>query len=217
MSAPLNVLALGSGKIGVGTKSVTIGAADDDSILTGFAGPDTTTVTKAVADFVGATGVVSGALGRRIIVTVTHATSVVVVDGTITGTDLDGAAQTETWAVTATGTSKTYVGVKTFLTVSSITFHATANASADTIKVGIQNSRRLTDTSIDCVGVWIQALSGNSGSITVGNTEADMTAASAKGIKLAANATIYLPVYNLMGVGIDPSLTGEGVSFLYLY
>ena len=73
--------------------------------------------------------------GRNVVITVTHATSIVAMSGTITGTRL-GRAVTEAWAVTATGTSKTFTGAVAFDTVTSITEVVAANASANTIIAG---------------------------------------------------------------------------------
>jgi len=73
---------------------------------------------------------------RNVVITVTHATSVVAMSGTITGTDIYGQVQTEAWSVTATGTSKTFTGAKAFKTITSITEVVAADASANTIIAG---------------------------------------------------------------------------------
>jgi hypothetical protein len=110
-------------------------------ISTGVAGPNTTTKTEDrvlnSSDWngtLGGTGIPN--VPRNVVVTVTHATSVVAVSGTITGIDRYGRALTEAWSVTATGTSKTYTGKKAFYRVDSITITAATDASADTVQLG---------------------------------------------------------------------------------
>lgn len=73
---------------------------------------------------------------RNVVITVTHDTSVVAMSGTITGTDIHGKTITEAWAVTATGTSKTFTGKKGFKTITSITETVAADASDNTIIAG---------------------------------------------------------------------------------
>lgn len=73
---------------------------------------------------------------RNVVIVVTHASSVVAMSGTITGTDVYGNALTEAWSVTATGTSKTFTGKKAFKTVTSITETVAADASANSIIAG---------------------------------------------------------------------------------
>ncbi len=73
---------------------------------------------------------------RNVVVTVTHATSVVACNGVITGIDRYGRTITETWSVTATGTSKTYTGVTAFYRVDQITVTAAGDATANTLKLG---------------------------------------------------------------------------------
>lgn len=78
----------------------------------------------------------SVATPRNVVITVTHATAVVAMSGTITGTDTYGKTITEAWSVTATGTTKTFTGAKAFATVTSITETVAADASANTIIAG---------------------------------------------------------------------------------
>ncbi len=121
-----------------------------DNILTGILGPNTATLTLTPNGTTGsANGVVvaggvatlNAAYGpwtgsRNVVVTVTHATSIVAVSGTITGIDVYGRVIAENWSVTATGTSKTYATKKAFKYVTQITITAASDASADTVKVG---------------------------------------------------------------------------------
>ncbi len=73
---------------------------------------------------------------RNVVITVTHATSVVAMSGVITGTDVNGNVITEAWSVTATGTTKTFTGAKAFATITSITEVIAADASTNTIIAG---------------------------------------------------------------------------------
>lgn len=73
---------------------------------------------------------------RNVVITVTHSSSIIAMSGTITGTDIYGRTVTEAWAVTATGTSKTFTGKVAFKTVTSITEVVGADASSNTIVAG---------------------------------------------------------------------------------
>lgn len=75
-------------------------------------------------------------VARNVVIVVTHATAVVAMSGTITGTDEYGKTITEAWSVTATGTTKTFTGKKAFKTVTQITETVAADASANTIVAG---------------------------------------------------------------------------------
>lgn len=113
---------------------------DDDGVGSD-AGPNTTTANLTIDGALASGGVATFSPARAAIVTVTHATSVVAVSGTITGTDVFGNTISEDWSVTATGTSKTYTTGKAFKTITQVTITAAADASADTVKVG--DSKRL--------------------------------------------------------------------------
>lgn len=75
-------------------------------------------------------------VARSVLVTVTHASSVVAMSGTIYGTDQYGTEISEAWSVTATGTSKTYETALAFKTVSRFVETVAADASANSIIVG---------------------------------------------------------------------------------
>jgi hypothetical protein len=114
-----------------------------NGITTATAGPNNTTInlpingsltSGGVATLLTGQGPFTG--GRNVVVTVTHASSIVAVNGVITGTDVYGVKVTETWSVTATGTSKTYVSKTAFKRITGITAIAVSDASADTITVG---------------------------------------------------------------------------------
>jgi hypothetical protein len=73
---------------------------------------------------------------RNVVIVVTHASSVVAMTFTVYGTDVYGQAMRETFAVTATGTSKTATGVKAFKTITQIDLTAASDASANTVNIG---------------------------------------------------------------------------------
>lgn len=110
--------------------------ADDDGISVGAAGPNTTTADRTIGGALASGGVVTLDYPRPVLITVTHATSIVAVSGTTYGYDLDGQPIEESWSVTATGTSKTAGGLKAFKKVTRVSVTAAGNASANTIKVG---------------------------------------------------------------------------------
>lgn len=107
--------------------------ADTDGFSESHAGAAAAGTTNMTLD-----GALDGVndFARNVVITVTHASSVVAMSGTITGTDEYGNALTEAWSVTATGTSKTFTGKKAFKTVTSITETIAADASANSIIAG---------------------------------------------------------------------------------
>lgn len=119
-----------------------VGITAGDYISTGIAGPNNTTTTS---NRVGNAAVWNGTYGgtglpdfpRNAVVTVTHGSSIVAVNGVITGIDMYGRTITETWSVTATGTSKTYVTKTAFYRIDQITIIAVSDATADTVKLGL--------------------------------------------------------------------------------
>lgn len=112
-------------------------AADDDGYSAAHAGADAAgTTSMTLGGALASGGVGTADYARNVVITVTHATSVVAMSGVITGTDKYGRTQTEDWSVTATGTSKVFTGSKSFKTVTSITEVVAADASANTIKAG---------------------------------------------------------------------------------
>ena len=117
-------------------------AAATNAYVTTVAGPNTTTVTYyrsgGSGDVVFAGTLANGKpdYPRNVVVTVTHATSVVALSGTITGIDYHGRVITEAWSVTATGVTKTFTGAKAFKRVDSVTVVAAADASADSVVIG---------------------------------------------------------------------------------
>jgi hypothetical protein len=81
-------------------------------------------------------GVGRPSFGRNVVITVTHASAVVAMSGTIYGTDAAGKPLQEDWAVTAGTVSKTFTGTKAFFTVSRISETVAADASANSIIAG---------------------------------------------------------------------------------
>lgn len=76
---------------------------------------------------------------RNVVITITHASAVLAVTGLISGLDQYGKVITETWAVTAGGTTKTYTGAKAFASVTGISIIAPVDSSSDSIIAGTGN------------------------------------------------------------------------------
>lgn len=74
---------------------------------------------------------------RNLAVTATHATAVVALTVKIYGYDQYRRPMTETLAIAATGTSQTATGAKAFGYVSSIAITAAADATGNTVNIGI--------------------------------------------------------------------------------
>lgn len=112
-------------------------AKDADGLSVSHLGAATAgTTSQTLGGALTSGGVGTFATPRNVVITVTHASSVVAMSGTITGTDQYGKTITEAWSVTATGTSKTFTGKKAFKTVTSITETVAADASANSIVSG---------------------------------------------------------------------------------
>ena len=112
-------------------------AADDDGISASHAGAATAgTTSQTIGGSFAVGGVATLPTPRSVVVKVTHASAIVAMSGTITGTDQYGSVISEAWSVTATGTSKSYETAKLFKTVTSITETVAADASANTIISG---------------------------------------------------------------------------------
>lgn len=110
---------------------------DTDGYSASHLGADaagTTSMTLGGANTSG--GVGRADFARNVVITVTHASAVVAMSGTITGTDIHGKPITEGWSVTAGTASKTFTGAKTFKTITSITEVVEEDASANTIIAG---------------------------------------------------------------------------------
>ena len=73
---------------------------------------------------------------RNVVVTVTHATSVVAMTVVVAGVDIWGNAITESISIAATGTTQTGTGLKAFYRIDSIAMTATGNAEANTLTLG---------------------------------------------------------------------------------
>ena len=108
---------------------------DTDGIGASQAGPAVTgslTIDGALAT----AGVATLTPARNWVINVTHGSSIVACNGVVTGKDMYGAAITETWAITATGTDKTATGNKAFKTISSITIVMAGSCAANTYLIG---------------------------------------------------------------------------------
>lgn len=70
---------------------------------------------------------------------------------------------------------------------------------------------QLSNSSVPCKKVYIQALTGNGGVIYVGGS----TIAAGRGTALFATSSIELTVSDLNLVYLDASVSGEGVSYSY--
>lgn len=115
-------------------------ASDDDGVSASHAGASSAgTTSQTIGGALASGGVATLSPARNVVIVVTHASAVVAMSGTITGTDNGGNAITEAWSVTATGTSKTFTGAKAFRTVTSITETIAATAAANTIISGTGN------------------------------------------------------------------------------
>jgi hypothetical protein len=112
-------------------------ASDDNGYSVGHAGAavaGTTNMTLGGALCTSGVGIADFA--RNVAILVTHASSVVAMSGTITGTDINNDYMTEAWSVTATGTSKAFTGKRAFKTVTAITETIASDASTNTIIAG---------------------------------------------------------------------------------
>ena len=110
---------------------------DTDGVSASHAGAGAAgTTNMTIGGALASGGVATLDVPRNVVITVTHSSSVVAMSGTITGTDEYGHTITEAWAVTATGTSKTFTGKKAFKTVTGITEVVAGDASANTIIAG---------------------------------------------------------------------------------
>lgn len=95
--------------------------------------------TLGIADLTGSSQA-APAVPRNVVITVTHASAVVAMSGTIYGTDWAARPIQEDWAVTAGTVSKTFTGKKAFVTVNRITETIAADSSANTIIAGTGNA-----------------------------------------------------------------------------
>lgn len=171
----------------------------------GVAGPNTTTSTVLRASFDGALGTAGKPdFPRNAVVTVTHATAVVAVSGTITGIDQYGKLLTEAWSVTAGTTSKTYTGAKSFYRIDSISITAASDATANTIKLG---TGVVLGFAFPCSTVKPLIELQDGASASAGTTVASSTVgtADARGTYSPASAPNGARVYIVYYVSDDPT------------
>jgi hypothetical protein len=154
------------------TEKWTDASTIDDDCVGSDAGPNTTTADLTIDGALASGGVATFTYERSVIVTVTHASSIVAVSGTVYGYDKYGNAIQEAWSVTATGTSKTYTTGKAFKKVTRVTITAASDASANTVAVGDSKKFGLAYVAAD------QAITGEledtsvptAGALTAGST-----------------------------------------------
>jgi len=109
---------------------------------------------------------------RNVVITVTHASAVVAMSGTITGYDMAGLRITEAWSVTAGTTSKVFTGAKTFKRVTSITETIAATAAGNTIVAGTGKVLGL-QANVSPAGVLAETVNGTlvtTGTVVVSST-----------------------------------------------
>lgn len=136
-------------------------------------------------------GVGTADVARNVVITVTHATSVVAMSGTITGTDNYGNVITEAWSVTATGTTKTFTGKKAFKTITQITETVAADASANSIVSGTGNVLGLIGpvSSVVPIGEMMDGATTTAGVLVVASTAATADAGGTYTPNTAPNGT----------------------------
>lgn len=132
---------------GVGAVQYAPLAAVANGISAAAAGPNTATANSLITGSLAVGGKVILDVARSVLITVTHATSIVAVSGITTGYDIDNQLITEAWTITATGTSKTAGGAVSFKVVSGVTVTAAADATANTVTVGTNATLGLDVTS----------------------------------------------------------------------
>jgi hypothetical protein len=79
-------------------------------------------------------------VARNIVVTMTHATSLVACTVLVTGKDVYHQAMTELFTITATGTTKTATGKKAFKQITAIAITSAGDATANTANIGFGDS-----------------------------------------------------------------------------
>jgi hypothetical protein len=82
----------------------------------------------------GATGTAD--VPRNIVVTMTHATSVVACTVLITGKDVYGSVMSESFTIPATGTTQTANGKKAFKSITTVAITSAGNATTNTCNIG---------------------------------------------------------------------------------
>lgn len=150
-------------------------AIDDDGYLTTTAGPNAETLTPTLAGALCTGGVGTPDFPRNVIVTVTHASSIVACNGVITGTDFYDNVVTNTWSVTATGTSKTSASAQTFKTVTAVTLIASGDASGNSIIIGTGDVLGLDMVCVSdaFVGEHEDGAAPTAGTLVIGSTSAN--------------------------------------------
>lgn len=180
-------------------------------ISTPVAGPNVATATylRGSAQFngaLGATGIIP--VARNVVVTVTHASAVVLTSGVITGIDIYGKTITEAWSVTAGGTTKTFTGAVAFKRIDSITITSASDATTNSNTFGTGNVLGLEmPTAIPGADALVKELENTTIRIT-GTIVARSTAANAdrRGTYLPAAVPNGALTYTLWYIVDDPTL-----------
>lgn len=163
-------------------------ASSANAYMLSFLGPNTATFTFLKALF---TGVLAPKgrpdWPRNVVITVTHASAVVALNGVITGKDSLGRDMVEAWAVTAGTTSKTFTGAKAFSQVDSITVIAAADATADSVVIGTGNVLGI-ELPVAAPKAMIELTDG--AVVTTGTVVAASAAAAADPLGTYAPATV---------------------------
>lgn len=147
-----------------------------------------------------------GTYARNVVITVTHASAVVAMSGTITGYDENGNLITEAWSVTAGTTSKTFTGKKAFKAVTSITEVVAADASTNTIIAGTGNVLGLP-ANVSCTSAVKEVAAGSV--VTTGTIVAASTAATddSRGTYLPATVPNGTNDYEVWYLSNQPELS----------
>lgn len=119
-----------------------VAGAVDNFINTGVACPNASSASYSPgdSDWDGAVSTGIPDFPRCIQVNITHGSSIVACNGVVSGYDINDKAITDTWAVTATGTTKTATTNKAFKRVTSISVIAATDASLNTMKAGVSDT-----------------------------------------------------------------------------
>jgi hypothetical protein len=167
------------------------------------AGPNTATKSIPLTGSLSSGGNMIPDMPRNVVVTVTHATSIVALTGVITGVDINGQPLTEAFTTTATGTTKTFTGLKAFKYVTDVSVTAVADATADAITVGTGNTLGC-DANVSGAKALLELIDG--AIVTTGTLVAGSAAATAdlRGTFTPATAPNAAHTYDAWYISDDP-------------
>lgn len=151
-------------------------------------------------------------VARNVVVTVTHASSIVATNVTVRGTDMYGNVISELLAITATGTNKTAAGKKAFKSVTSIAIQAAADSSANTVNVGFGDVLGLPVFLPSAAHVLKEiedAAAATAGTFVAGDqTKATTTTGDVRGTYDPSSACNGTKVFKLIVALPDPGFLG---------